>query len=136
MPEIARAAAAKKLSDTEKRLYFNLGLTDVNGRIKDIPTLDMTPIFDTYLSDSGRPTIEHILSAIRDGDFELRQNVKLRVDTLINRQAITTRQRDVGPGSTPLKLPNIEGGEDSVDAESESLWVLCYDDYLIQVNSY
>jgi hypothetical protein len=91
MPEVVRAAAAKKLLDTEKRLYFNLGLTDVNGRIKDIPTLDMTAMFDTYLSDSGRPTIEHILSAIRDGDFELRQNVELRVDTLINRQAITTR---------------------------------------------
>ena len=88
MPDTVRAAVTKKLLDTERRLYLNLGLADVNGRIKDIPKVDMTAMFDTYLGDPGRHAIEHVLSAIRTGDFELQQTVRERVDTLVNRRAM------------------------------------------------
>ncbi|KAI8663493.1 hypothetical protein NCS57_00950500 [Fusarium keratoplasticum] len=83
MPDTVRAAITKKLLETERRLYFHLGLADVDGCINDILKVDTTVVFDTYLGDPRQHAIEDVLAAIRSGNFELQEVVAAHIDTLV-----------------------------------------------------
>jgi hypothetical protein len=76
-------SSLEKLLEAELQLYFHLGIADRNGGcIRDIPQIDMTADFNTYLNETQGQAVGDVLSAMGNENFELQQIVAARIDTL------------------------------------------------------